>query len=91
MTTKTEFLTADEIAKIDSIKIYNPLQKALLDARKRTGLRLNTGVKVGCYFVQVLSFQIGAKGKPVGVATARDLACFEVRDVDSAIRFIEAL
>jgi len=91
VTDKTEQLTAAEIAKLDSIPNFNALQQSVIAARKRTGLRVSTSVGTGRYFVQVLAFRVGSNGKITGGASSRELASFAVSDVQSAIRFIEAI
>lgn len=90
MTAKTEQLSEREIAKIDAVPIFNPLQKATLAASKRTGIRLGLSVAGGTYHVEALAFAL-RNGRAAGAPDARRLASFPTSDVPAVIAYLDAM
>jgi hypothetical protein len=80
MTTKTERLTAREIAKIDAVPVINAVQAATLAAAKRTGVRMGVSVKNGAYHVNALAFATNSAGRIVGGADVRPIGTFWTAD-----------
>lgn len=72
--TRTINLTAEEIAKLDTVPRFNnprfptfaAIQEATIALRKRTGIRYGTQVKQGRYDIVTVAYAINGKGKPTG-------------------------
>lgn len=69
-TTRTIHLTADETAKIDTLPRFGgEEQDAMLDLRKRSGVRYGLAVKQGRFNIVTIAYGLNRKGEPTGSST----------------------
>lgn len=65
---KTIYLTPQEIAKIDSVHRFgSATQDAMLELRKRSGIRYGSCVAKGKFAIVTTAFAIGKNGEPRGL------------------------
>lgn len=83
MTTRTIQMTAEEIARIDTVPRFGgEQQEAMLALQKRTGIRYGMAVKQGRFDIVTVAYALNGKGRPTGASTVSvvrgDLTASEV-------------
>lgn len=83
MTNRTIQMTAEEIARIDTLPRFGGEQQdAMLQLQKRTGIRYGVAVKQGRFDIVTVAYALNTKGRPAGSSTVTvvrgDLAADEV-------------
>lgn len=70
MTDRTIHMTADEIARIDTVPRFGgEQQEALLSLCKRSGIRYGVAVEQGRFKIVTVAYALNKKGKPTGNST----------------------